>query len=91
MRAFLLDNPEVEVSLEDLKKFGILYWKLSIETLEEDGILDKICKERGYTYNDVVTLTPEHLPNYEEKFKIFFEEYDQYPYLKFMISINRFI
>lgn len=54
MRAFYLDNPEIEVSLEDLKKFGILYWKLSIETLEEDGILAQICKERNYNYNDIV-------------------------------------
>jgi len=54
MRAYFIDNPEVEISEEELKKFGVLHWNLSIETLEEDGILDGICKQRNYNYKDIV-------------------------------------
>jgi 1,2-dihydroxy-3-keto-5-methylthiopentene dioxygenase len=40
---------------------------LNIDTHEEDGVLDKIKKDRGYNYEDVIEISPEKLPNYEEK------------------------
>ena len=33
----------------------------------------KIKKERGYSYTDVCTVHPDHLPNFETKIKSFFE------------------
>ena len=42
---------------------------------ETDPTLSAIKKERGYTYSDKITITPERLPNYEAKIKIFFEEH----------------
>ena len=41
--------------------------QLNIDTHEEDGVLDKIKKDRGYNYEDVIEISPEKLPNYEEK------------------------
>lgn len=40
---------------------------MNIDTYEEDGMLDKIKKDRGYNYEDVIEISPEKLPNYEEK------------------------
>jgi hypothetical protein len=40
---------------------------LDADNFEAEGLLDKIKKERGYTYEDNITCTPEKLPNYEEK------------------------
>ena len=41
--------------------------QLNVDTHEEDGVLDKIKKDRGYNYEDVIEISPEKLPNYEEK------------------------
>ena len=54
MRVFLLDQPEVTLTTEELDKLGVLSWVIPVETVEQDGILDGICKERKYTYKDIV-------------------------------------
>jgi hypothetical protein len=41
--------------------------QLNPETLDTDGVLDGIRKDRGYSYHDVIECSPEKLPNYEEK------------------------
>lgn len=42
---------------------------------ETDPQLAKIRTERGYSYVDFITISPDKLPNYEEKLKIFFKEH----------------
>lgn len=42
---------------------------------DEDEQLKTIRKERGYAYTDTIIVSPEKLPNYEAKIKIFFEEH----------------
>lgn len=37
--------------------------------------LQALRKERGYDYDDICTVSPDKLPNYEEKIKSFFEEH----------------
>jgi 1,2-dihydroxy-3-keto-5-methylthiopentene dioxygenase len=40
--------------------------------------LAKIRKDRGYTYNDLVTISPDKLPDYEKKLENFFREHIHY-------------
>lgn len=62
-----------DVSLEYLQTLGILRW--TGITGEEDETLKRVREERGYTYFDVCTISPDKLPNYEEKIKSFFREH----------------
>jgi len=42
------------------------------EDWDKDEVLQRLRKDRGYTYEDCITCSPDKLPNYEEKvFKIF--------------------
>ena len=42
---------------------------------ETDPQLAKIRTDRGYSYTDTITISPDKLPNYEAKLKSFFEEH----------------
>ncbi|CAH0727610.1 unnamed protein product, partial [Brenthis ino] len=69
-------NPPEYIPLEDLyKKTGVEYFNINVNTYLIDGVLDKIKKERGYTYEDEIACSKECLPNYEEKIKSFYEEH----------------
>ncbi|KAL1432887.1 hypothetical protein MTO96_001883 [Rhipicephalus appendiculatus] len=50
-------------------------FQLNADTYEDDGELEKIRKERGYSYTDVIEISKDKLPNYEEKIKTFFQEH----------------
>lgn len=65
-----------EVTLDVLAKLGVLHW--SGLTGPEDEQLAQIRKERGYSYTDVVTVTPEKLPDFENKIKSFYKEHIHY-------------
>lgn len=70
-----LDPPQY-VDLKDLEALtGVLYTSLNPDTWKTDGSLDKIKKERGYTYEDCVEISRETLPDYENKIKSFFQEH----------------
>jgi hypothetical protein len=59
MKAYILnnDNTSGESVTEDyLKKVGVLYWHFDPVSFSEEGRLDQICKERGYTYRDFVSI-----------------------------------
>ncbi|KAK1333313.1 hypothetical protein QTO34_006854 [Cnephaeus nilssonii] len=60
-------EPARPVGLEQLRRLGILYWKLDPDRHESDPELEKIRKERNYSWMDIVTLSKEKLPDYEEK------------------------
>jgi len=40
-----------------------------------DPKLSQIRDDRGYSYADIITVHPDHLPGYESKVKSFFEEH----------------
>ncbi|KAG7256088.1 hypothetical protein CRUP_032724 [Coryphaenoides rupestris] len=61
-------EPNQPVSLDALRTLGVFHWK-------NDPELEKIRKEHGYSYSDVITIQKETLPNYEEKLKTVFAEH----------------
>uniref|UniRef100_T1ITN9 Acireductone dioxygenase n=1 Tax=Strigamia maritima TaxID=126957 RepID=T1ITN9_STRMM len=68
-------NPPKYVTLDELKKLsGVLYWQIDVDRLDE-GKLDSIRKQRNYTYQDEIEISPDKLANYEERIKIFFQEH----------------
>ncbi|KAI4464588.1 acireductone dioxygenase [Holotrichia oblita] len=70
-----LDPPKY-ISLEELEELtGVEYFNLDVDTYATDGVLEKIKKDRGYTYEDELVCSKECLPNYEEKLKIFYTEH----------------
>lgn len=68
-------QPSRPVGLEQLRGLGILHWKLDADKYENDLELEKIRRERNYSWMDIITVCKEKLPNYEEKIKTFYEEH----------------
>ncbi|XP_032352848.1 1,2-dihydroxy-3-keto-5-methylthiopentene dioxygenase isoform X4 [Camelus ferus] len=48
---------------------------LDADKYENDPELEKIRKERNYSWMDIITICKDKLPNYEEKIKMFYEEH----------------
>ncbi|XP_063040591.1 acireductone dioxygenase [Engraulis encrasicolus] len=68
-------DPNQQVTTSELEHLGVFYWKLNADIYENDPELEKIRKERGYSYTDIVCIRKDTLPNYEEKLKMFYEEH----------------
>ncbi|KAG0589638.1 hypothetical protein M758_1G033700 [Ceratodon purpureus] len=69
-------TPNQEVSTEHLEKLGVLTWThIETEDFEKNQFLNKIKAVRGYNYEEVLTVTPGKLPNFEENTKKFFMEH----------------
>ncbi|XP_025864957.2 acireductone dioxygenase isoform X2 [Vulpes vulpes] len=48
---------------------------LDADKHENDPELEKIRKERNYSWMDIITISKDKLPNYEEKLRMFYEEH----------------
>jgi 1,2-dihydroxy-3-keto-5-methylthiopentene dioxygenase len=68
-------TPNKPCSAETLLALGVMSWELDADAYENDPKLEEIREERGYSYKDVITVSPDKLPNYEAKLKSFFEEH----------------
>ena len=81
-------EPNVPISVAELRTIGICYWKMDAESYEypvkavpwdpkdaTDPKLQQIRDDRGYNYADIITVHPDHLPEFEKKLKSFFEEH----------------
>ncbi|NP_001272766.1 acireductone dioxygenase [Oryctolagus cuniculus] len=68
-------QPSRTVGLEQLRQLGVLYWKLDADKYENDPHLEEIRRERNYSWMDIITISKDKLPNYEEKLKMFYEEH----------------
>uniref|UniRef100_A0A069DNU6 Acireductone dioxygenase n=1 Tax=Panstrongylus megistus TaxID=65343 RepID=A0A069DNU6_9HEMI len=89
VRAWYMDNstadqrlehhkdPPKYISLQDLYKVtGIEYFRIDdLDSLKDNEVLNKLKKERNYTYEDELVCSKECLPNYEDKLKNFFQEH----------------
>ncbi|KAI8321588.1 hypothetical protein GQ54DRAFT_180563 [Martensiomyces pterosporus] len=85
MRSYFFDNTDadqrelhdsgVDVSLEQLARIGVEYIKLEGTDEEKLEEVEKLCRERTYKNRDQITISPDLLPNYEEKIKTFFTEH----------------
>merc|ERR1712226_306692 len=52
-------EPLQAVSLDQLAKVGVLYCKIASGDWANDELLGTIKRERGYTYEDQITCSPE--------------------------------
>ncbi|KAH7331472.1 hypothetical protein KP509_20G035400 [Ceratopteris richardii] len=68
-------EPKRYVSLDKLAELGVLHYVLDADNYRQDPELARIRQERGYTYDDICDVSPDTLPNYEQKLKDFFEEH----------------
>nr|XP_027793628.1 1,2-dihydroxy-3-keto-5-methylthiopentene dioxygenase [Marmota flaviventris] len=68
-------EPGRAVGLEQLRGLGVLYWKLDADKYENDPELEKIRRERNYSWMDIITICKDKLPNYEEKIQVFYQEH----------------
>merc|ERR1719473_12814 len=81
-------DPNVDVSVEELKELGICYWKLDAGAYDYPALavpwdpsdavdpkLSQLRDDRGYSYADIISVHPDKLPDYDNKVKAFFEEH----------------
>mmetsp|Transcript_21652 Transcript_21652/g.33122 ORF Transcript_21652/g.33122 Transcript_21652/m.33122 type:complete len:206 (-) Transcript_21652:293-910(-) len=87
-KALNKQEPNAPVSAEMLRKIGIAYWNLPPDDFTypvksvpwdpseaPDPKLMALRDERGYSYADIITVHPDHLPGFDDKVKAFFEEH----------------
>jgi ARD/ARD' family len=80
-------EPNVPVTVDELKQLGICFWKLDAESYDYpiravpwdpndavDPKLKSLRDKRGYSYADIITIHPDYLPEFDAKIKNFFEE-----------------
>lgn len=80
-------SPNITVGVPGLKDIGISFWKLDADSYEYpvkavpwdpkdalDPKLKALRDARGYSYADIITIHPDHLPEFDLKIKSFFEE-----------------
>lgn len=54
---------------------GVLYRRINVDEPEWKEQLDDLCNERQYKNRDEIKVSPDLMPNYEEKIKSFFQEH----------------
>eukprot|EP00250_Pteridium_aquilinum_P033803 c6338_g1_i1 orf=401-1105(-) len=68
-------SPNRPVSSQILEELGVLNWKIDVEDIESNPLLEKIKLERGYQFWETVTVSPDKLENYDAKLAQFFTEH----------------
>ncbi|KAM5251453.1 acireductone dioxygenase isoform 1-T1 [Hipposideros larvatus] len=68
-------GPVLEGTWEHGAAWGSRGGQLDADKYENDPELEKIRKERNYSWMDIITICKDKLPNYEEKIKMFYEEH----------------
>lgn len=57
MRAYLLEQPSRPYGADDLRRLGVLHWRLPLSDNEAE--IERIKRDRGYVDQDEVSLSPE--------------------------------
>lgn len=81
-------EPNLKVTVQDMKDLGLNYWKMDAETYKypikaipwdpKDAVDPRLAALRddlGYSYADVITIHPDHLPGFATHVKNFFTEH----------------
>lgn len=69
-------TPNKPCCARELAALGVLYWRLDEAKFDAgDPRLEAIKKVRGYSYSDLIEVSPATLSGYEEKIKCFYEEH----------------
>eukprot|EP00978_Attheya_sp_CCMP212_P001523 scaffold3150_cov51-Attheya_sp.AAC.15 len=81
-------EPNQPIDAAAMRELGMAYWKMDAETYTYpvksvpwdptdalDPKLSQLRDDRGYSYADIITVHPDHLPGFESKVKAFFEEH----------------
>ncbi|XP_020511190.1 acireductone dioxygenase [Labrus bergylta] len=68
-------EPNQSVSLDQLRELGVFSWQLNADIHENDPELEKIRKDQGYSYMDIITIHRDTLPDYDEKLKVLYSEH----------------
>ena len=81
-------DPNEPVSVQLLRSLGISYWKMDADAYEYpvkavpwdpkdamDPKLKALRDDRGNSYADIITIHPDHLPEFQKKIAAFFEEH----------------
>lgn len=68
-------EPNQPVNPEKLAELGVLCWHLDADKHETDPKLAAIRKVRGYSYIEIISISKDTLPGYEDKIKTFYQEH----------------
>lgn len=63
------------MEFKDLEKLGLMYFQIFSDDYENCEELLKLRKDRHYNYEDIITMLPDKLPNYDQWMKTFFTEH----------------
>lgn len=76
-RSSILESKYFELFrlITTILKLSTFDYKLDPVNYEQDGSLEKIRNERGYSYMDEIECSPNKLLNYCEQLKMFFQEH----------------
>ncbi|XP_046350912.1 1,2-dihydroxy-3-keto-5-methylthiopentene dioxygenase-like [Haliotis rufescens] len=71
-----MQEPPQFVDLATLRELaGVEYYQMDADGYLENSALKKLREDRGYSYEDLIEIKKDTLPNYEVKIKAFFEEH----------------
>lgn len=70
-------TPNEPVDIKSLEKIGVTFEKLNPDetNYKEDPKLLEYCKEREFSFSDILTVSQEGLKNYEKTLKCFYKEH----------------
>lgn len=62
-----MSDPVQFVKIQDLERIGVKYYNFDAATYEDNEDFKRLKKESGYSYQDIIVVSKDTLPNYDEK------------------------